>query len=116
LKKWVVIIGVLLAACSEHDDVLPPIEVAYPPTPANFVVETTDLLTYHLSWEIDDPSVVKEYRIYSQYAGSDLVLEGTSDATAIDVVSPIAIEGIVFCVSAVTVENVESHLVCATSD
>jgi hypothetical protein len=116
LKKWVVIIGLFLAACSEHDDVLPPIDVAEPPTPTNFQVETADLLTYHLSWEIDNPAVVKEYRIYSKYAGSEPVLEGTTDTTSIDVVSPVAIEGLVFCVSAVTVENVESHLVCGTSE
>jgi hypothetical protein len=116
LKKWVVIIGLLLMACSEHDDVVPPIDVAEPPTPTNFQIETADLLTYHLSWEIDDPAVVKEYRIYSQYGTSGPVLEGTAETTSIDVVSPVAIEGLVFCVSAVTVENVESHLVCGTSE
>jgi hypothetical protein len=116
LKKWVVILGLLLAACSSHDDILPPIDVAEPPTPTNFQVETTDLLTYHLSWEIGDPAVVKEYRIYSQYSTSGPVLEGTTVSTSIDVVSPVAIEGLVFCVSAVTVENVESHLTCGSSD
>ena len=66
--------------------------------------------------EIGDPAVVKEYRIYSQYSTSGLVLEGTTVSTSIDVVSPVAIEGLVFCVSAVTVENVESHLTCGSSD
>ena len=116
MKKWFVIIGLLVVACSEHDDVLPPIDVIDPPTPTNFQVETADLLTYHLSWDIDDPAVVKEYRIYSQYATSELVLEGTTDTTVVDVISPVAIEGVVFCVSAVTVENVESHLACGTSE
>jgi hypothetical protein len=116
LKKWVVIFALFLAACSEHDDVLPPIDVAVPPTPSNFQVESADLLTYHLSWQIDDPAVVKEYRIYSRYATSDLVLEGTTESTSIDVVSPVAVEGIVFCVSAVTLENVESHLVCGSAE
>ena len=118
MKKWFVIIGLLvLAACSQHDDVLPPIDVIDPPTPDSLKVESTDLLTYHLSWKIDDPeAVVKEYWIYSQYATSELVLEGTADTTDVYVVSPVAVEGIVFCVSAVTIENVESRLVCGTKE
>ena len=116
MKKWIVIFVLFVAACSKHDDVPPPLEVMTPPTPKNLVVETVDQLTYDLSWEIDDPAVVKEYRIYSEYGSSGPVLEGTTDTTTIQVISPVAISGLVFCVSAVTLENVESPLACATSE
>jgi len=116
LKKWIVIFVLLVAACSKHDDVPPPLEVMTPPTPKNLVVETVDQLTYDLSWEIDDPAVVKEYRIYSEYGTSGPQLEGTTDTTAIQVISPVALSGLVFCVSAVTLENVESSLTCKASE
>jgi len=116
VKKLVVSIILVLVACAQHDDILPRLDVAEPPIPRNFLVETTDQITYHLSWEIDDPSIVKEYRVYSQFGTSSPVLEGTTDTTAVEVNTQIPIPGVSFCVSTVTVENVESHLTCASAE
>lgn len=116
VKRFIVILALVVTACARHDDVPPPLEVMTPPTPKNLVVETVDQLTYDLSWEIDDPAVVKEYRIYSEYGTSGPQLEGTTDTTTIQVISPVALSGLVFCVSAVTLENVESALTCGTSE
>jgi len=116
VKKFIVTIVLVLIACARHDDILPRLDVAEPPIPRNFLVETTDQITYHLSWEIDDPSIVKEYRVYSKFAGSSPVLEGTTDTTVVEVNTQIPIPGVSFCVSAVTVENVESSLTCASAE
>ena len=120
MKTWLVIIGLLaLAACSEHGDVLPPIDVIDPPTPDSLKVETTDYLTFHLSWKIDDPSLVTQYRIYVRLDPETLELWGTAAATDTSVLSPFApvpVAGLVWCVSAITIENVESQLTCGTSE
>jgi hypothetical protein len=117
LKKLVVILGLVLVACTQHDDLLPPIDVTEPPTPANLTVSTTDFVIYHLSWQIDDPSsVVKEYRVYSMVTGYAPVLQGTTDTTAVEINAKVPVLGVSFCVSTVTVDNVEGHLVCAAPE
>jgi hypothetical protein len=117
LKKTIAIFFALfVAACATHEDLPPPLDVIDPPVPTNLQVQTEDLLTYDLAWTISDPSVVKEYRVYSSFAGQTPVLEGTTDQTSIQVVSPVAVEGISFCVSSVTIENVESRLICANPE
>jgi len=121
VKKLFVTIILVLVACAQHDDILPPLDVTEPPTPRNLLVETTDHITFLLSWEIDDPSsIVKKYRIYSEFEGfAAPVLEGDTDTTAIQVSTQVPIPPVLalgFCVSAVSEDSVESRLTCASAE
>lgn len=117
MKKLFVTVVLVLVACARHDDILPRLDVAEPPRPDSLSVRTTDYLTYHLSWEIDDPSsIVKKYRIYSIFDGSAPVLEGDTDTTAVQIITQLAIPGFGFCVSAVSGDSVESRLTCASPE
>jgi len=117
VKKLVVTLCFVLAACAQHGDILPPIDVAQPPVPTDFSVSTADYVTYHLSWDIVDPSsLVTEYRVYSLFPGYDPVLQGTTDTTAVEINTQVQVLGISFCVSAVTVEHVEGRLACASAE
>ena len=117
MKRFIVILGLVLVACAQHDEILPPIDVAEPPTPMDFTVSTSDFIKYHLSWTIDDPSsIVREYRVYSMIPGYTPVLQGTTDTTAVEIDTQVGVIGVSFCVSSVTVENVEGHLVCAAPE
>jgi hypothetical protein len=117
VKRLFVTLVLVLVACARHDDPLPPIDVVEPPAPKNLIVETTDQITYHLSWEIDDPMGVKKYfRVYSRFQSSSPAFEDTTSTTAVQVVAPLPIPGISFCVSTVTHENVESRLLCEPAE
>jgi hypothetical protein len=116
-----------LAACSRHDDLPPPLQLIDPPVPTNLTVETVDNITFFLTWDIDDPSVAREYYIYNQVE----VLPGTwtpltrletsepVDTTAVQIQTDdgLPIPGTAtFCVSTVTIENVEGSKACATAE
>lgn len=115
--KKLLLIGILVfCACAKHDDLPPAIDVIEPPVPADLTIQTTDFMTFQLSWTVDDPSVVAYYRIYSRFDFSSPALEDTSTVTSVQVTSTIPIPGVIFCVSTVTLENVESVLVCETAE
>lgn len=119
MKRLVVVLILMLGACSRHDDVPPPLDVTVPPTPQDLVVETVDFITFTLTWNVSDPSIVREYRLYWRFEStSPELLPETVDTTAvsISVDPPIPAPGIIFCVSSVTLENVESSLVCDAAE
>ncbi len=119
MKKLVVVLILMLSACARHDDLPPPLNVTVPPMPQDLVVETVDWITFTLSWNIADPSIVKEYRLYWRFASTSVeLLPETVDTTtvSISVDPPIPAPGIIFCVSSVTTENVESSLVCGAAE
>ncbi|UCH83441.1 MAG: hypothetical protein JSW50_13430 [Candidatus Latescibacterota bacterium] len=106
---------VVLAACSRHDDPPPALPIVEPPQPTNFTVTTQDSVVYELSWDVDDPTVVSFYLLYSQvdipFAGLQVdTIPGTSAQVNLGLPLPVT-----FCVSSVTFENVESLLTCATA-
>ena len=66
MKRLIIITVLVLVACSRHDDLPPVFELIDPPMPTDLRVETVDNITFLLTWEIADTSVVREYWIYSQ--------------------------------------------------
>lgn len=116
MKKTIVFILCLFAviACEKREDFPSMLAIAPPPTPTNFQVTSPAEQEYDLTWEIDDPNgVVKEFWIY---AYSSLTLPdtvGTTTGTSYFVRSAIPLQGLVFGVSAVSNQNVESNLAIA---
>jgi hypothetical protein len=116
MKKLLFVGILILCSCSRHDDLPPALDVLEPPVPTNLTVETTDYITFQLSWQVDDPSVVSYYRVYSRFEFSSPALEDTTRFTSVQVSSPIPVPGVIFCVSAVTIENVEGLLECKAAE
>jgi hypothetical protein len=124
VKRLIIVITLFVfAACARHDDMPPPLSVTAPPEPQNLTVTTNDNQTFDLNWDVDDPSVVDHYAIYTQITvlGQQLPIEyqGDVDGTFAQVIFDAPITGgteITFCVASVTIENVESRLVCAMAE
>lgn len=124
MKRLIVVLALFVfAACARHDDMPPPLSVTNPPMPQNLSVTTNDSQTFDLNWDIDDPSVVANYRIYTQVTiiGQTLPIEyqGSVDSNYAQVIFDAPVTGgtiVTFCVGSVTVENVESRLACATAE
>lgn len=119
MKRIVVALILAVVACARHDDLPAPLGVADPPVPQDFVVETADWITFTLSWDVADPSSIAEYRLYWRFpTTSPELLPETVDTTTVSITvdPPIPAQGIIFCVSSVTLENIESSLVCGTAD
>jgi hypothetical protein len=101
----------LLSVCEKREDFPQMLNVTVPPQPDSLVVEKLDATNYHLTWTIDDPNnVVKEYRVWSvnRFTPPDTI--GTTVELKADVNTVIPISGLVFGVSSITIENVESDL------
>ncbi|UCG51260.1 MAG: hypothetical protein JSW58_13850 [Candidatus Latescibacterota bacterium] len=113
----ILVFVLVMAACSRHDSDLPqPLPIIEPPTPINFIVSTQDSIVYDLSWDVEDPSVVSYYRVYTQVLIP--YVEPQIDTTTVtsvhvDLGLPLPVG---FCVSSISVENVESRLNCATGE
>ncbi len=127
MKRLIIISILVLVACSRHDDLPPPLQLADPPVPTDLRVETVDNITFLLTWEIADTSVVREYWIYSQVEilpGATTPLERIAteesvDTTAVQIQTDdgLPLPGIAtFCVSSVTIENVEGQKACAKAE
>ena len=104
------IIG-LLSVCEKREDFPQMLNVTVPPQPDSLVIETDDSINFLLTWTIDDPgNVVKEYKVYSvnNFTPPDLI--GTTVELYADVNTVLPVSGLVFGVSSVTIENVESDL------
>lgn len=106
----------VLLGCESRNELPGVLGITPPPQPANLDIQKTSPTMYELTWTIDDPStVVSEYRVYSVSAFAPPELIGSTTQTQTDVDTVIPVTGIVFGVSAVTVENVESDLISAAA-
>jgi hypothetical protein len=105
----------LLTGCEKREDFPTAIDVAEPPRPYDLEVVKTSATMYTLTWTIDDPSLlVDEYKVYSVSAfGQELL--GTTDQLQTDVDTVLPLTGLVFGVSSVTTQNVESDLTTAAA-
>ena len=106
----IAVIG-LLSVCEKREDFPQMLNVTVPPQPDSLVVEKIDATNYSLTWTIDDANnVVKEYRVYAvnSFLPPDLI--GSTNELFTDVNTVIPVSGLVFGVSSVTIENVESDL------
>jgi hypothetical protein len=112
LRKTLLVIGLLvLWGCDSREDFPPTLPITPPPTPTNFVVTSPAPLQYDLEWSINDPDgVVKEYWIYAYSSISLPDTVGTTTETSYPVETSFEVPGLVFGVSAVSFQNVESDL------
>jgi hypothetical protein len=110
-------VTVALAACEKREDFPPLLPIDSPPTPYDFEVVQglpPDTLDYDLTWKIDDPdSLVKEYWIYAYSSVTIPDTVGTTTDMFYAVRTAVDLPGLVFGVSAVTGQNVESDIVTA---
>jgi hypothetical protein len=112
--KRIALIIVLAAilGCAKHKDFPSPLDVKAPPTPTNFTVTMDSLGTYYLDWEVVDSSSVAYYQIYTFDAFAGLSAFDTTSVSSYQASFGLfKIVGIVWGVSAVTVDNIESVIV-----
>ena len=102
---------VALFACEKREDFPPVLPVIPPPMPTNFQVTSPADQEYDLTWDIDDPdNVVEEFWIYAYSAFTLPDTIGTTTNTSYFVRTAIPLEGLIFGVSSVSDQNVESDL------
>jgi len=107
---------IILAGCAKHDGLPTPLSVGIPPTVTNLVVTNPQGLDYDITWDIADPSVVRHYRVYAivpGFNGDSAQLADTTTTTTFLATLAIAVPGVRFGVSVVTLENVEGAMVVA---
>ena len=112
-----VAIVVVASACSRHNDFPPLLPIQEPPVPQNFDVTTQDDQNYTLTWSVDNPSLVAYYQIYliDFFTGlPEPVDTTTTTLVQVDVGTPFP--GLIFGVSSITTENVESSAVFAQAE
>jgi hypothetical protein len=101
----------LMSVCEKREDFPQLLDVTVPPRPGNLDVQRVDAINYHLTWTIDDPdNVVREYRVWSVNSFTPPDTIGTTVELFADVNTVIPITGLVFGVSSVTIQNVESDI------
>jgi len=106
----------LMSVCETREDFPQMLNVTVPPQPANLVVQKLSEVDYHLTWTIDDPdNVVMEYRVWSVNSFTPPDTIGTTIELFADVNTVIPVSGLVFGVSSVTVQNVESDITTAAA-
>jgi hypothetical protein len=113
VKRLSIALVLLLAACSADLTLPPKIDGVVPPTPENFQVTSSDNITFDLSWAISDPTVIRFYHVYVLLPTGVPELFDTSFATSKQYSTdpPWPVPGIVFGVSSVSNDNIESSLV-----
>lgn len=121
MKRLIVFVGliaVLTAACARHDDSVPPmLGVLVSPSPANFTVSSSDYIVWTLSWTIADPTVVRFYLVYTvdPFTGLPELADTAMTTSPPDYNIGVALPGLVWGVSAVSTDNVESSIVFGTA-
>lgn len=114
MKKLLILcLPLFLLSCAKHDDFPQALDVSPPQIPSQFTVAMPDIGIYELDWQVADSTLVSYYRIYiyDPYAGPAEV-----DQTSVSEYYyefPIAVTEVIWGVSAVSIENVESMIVYA---
>jgi hypothetical protein len=105
-----VLLVVVAAGCSQHDDLLGEHTFIPAPTPTDVIVTDNNDGTYDINWTVGDDSAVKNYRVYSlsAFSSPEVIGEPTDTVFGIDLFIPVG--GVVLGVTAVTVENVEGAM------
>ena len=112
MKKALLILAILLVSCAKHKDFPNPVDVDEPPLPMNFTVEMPDSFTYKLNWSVSDSISVSYYNIYlfDQFYGPQLVTT-TNLTNYQQSYFPLYVVGLVWGVSSVSIDNIESRIV-----
>jgi hypothetical protein len=113
MKKLLFLALILMLGCASHKDFPSAIQVSEPATPANFKVTMPTAGEYFLDWSVGDSTAVSYYRVYilDPYAGPEEV--DTTSASSFHYNFYIPVTDVVWGVSAISVENIESSIVYA---
>jgi hypothetical protein len=114
MRKLSIVLILALLACSKHNDPPSPLDVNEPPTPANFTVSNPAPGIYDLAWDISDPAVVKYFNLYYLDPYTGPVFADTTAATSIQVNVGVAVSGLTWGVSSVSISNIEGRIVYAS--
>jgi hypothetical protein len=114
----IVLCTLALLACEKREDFPPKYDITIPPQPYNLSVTYVEAQrVYDLTWEIDDPDqLVEEYFVYlsSGLAAPDTI--GTTTTTSFTYNWPLNLSGLIFGVTSVSDENVESDPATAVTE
>jgi len=113
VKKAILVILITLAlvACDKREDFPPMFSVVNPPQPYNLSVTQPTSTTYDITWDIDDPDqIVKEYWVYLVTGLGPPDTIGTTPSTSFTWSTPFSVSGLLFGVTSVTDQNVESNM------
>jgi len=114
MKKLLFVIALLLTACSEDLTLPPQISGVVPPTPSNLSLTTPDNILYTMTWDVSDPTYVAFYQLYTLDPFRGPVLLDTTVTDSVQLVTPLPTPGIVFGVSSVSTDHIESRIVFAS--
>lgn len=110
-KALLILCLAVVMGCSKREDMSPAHPIDAPPVPENFQIKKINTLIgvldeYELNWDVSDPSAVDFFRLY---AVSGFTLEHIGDSSAPpETVTTLSMAGLVFGVTSVSVQNVES--------
>lgn len=111
MRKGSFLILLALAACAKHKDFPPAIDVIPPPIPRNLTVEMPEPGRYELDWSVEDSTLVSYYRVYIYDPFTGPAELDTTRVSEFYYTFPIAVTAVVWGVSSVSVQNVESGIV-----
>ena len=116
MKKIIVLVVLLIISCAKHENFPNEVNVNQPPTPADFVVTMCPDGNYTLNWFVQDSLSVSYYRVFviDPYTGPDELDTTSVSNYAIDF-RPLIVTGIIWGVSAVSVDNIEGRMVSAVA-
>jgi hypothetical protein len=116
VKRLPIALVLLLAACSADLTLPPKADLTVPPSPENLEVTSGDYITYHLEWDISDPTVIDSCFVYVLVSQTTVARIDTVAVTGVRLSGdyttdpPVPVPGIVFGVSAVS-NGIESYIV-----
>ena len=116
MKKIVLLAALLLLSCAKHKDLPNAINVNEPYKPVNFVVTMCPDGNYTLDWSVPDSTSVDYYRVFiiDPFTGPEELDTTSVSNFAIDF-RPLAVTGIIWGVSVVSVDKIEGRMASAVA-
>jgi hypothetical protein len=105
----------LVWGCSKHESPPAPLAIPVPPKPMDFRVTMPTEGDYYLDWWVEDSTAVDHYRVYIYDRSLGPTLVDTTSVSDYHYNFYMPILGVIWGVSAVSVENVESEIVYGTA-
>jgi len=106
-----------LVACDKREDFPPQFNLVIPPTPTNLSVTwVQNTSQYDLTWDIDDAdNLVDVFFVYLSSGLEPPDTIGTTTTTSFSLRWPFELSGLVFGVTSVSEQNVESDAAIAVT-
>jgi hypothetical protein len=113
-----IICTLALAACEKREDFPPQYNLVIPPTPTNLSVTWVQQSSqYDITWDIDDPdNLVDVFFVYLSTGLEPPDTIGTTTNQTFSLTWPFELSGLVFGVTSVSEQNVESDAAIAVTE